>query len=172
MERCPSGLRSWSWKPVTQQCAVGSNPTLSASTPWRYIPNQSATAVNMCFGLDNNLTSLLLLPSSPRKKQESKRFILTSYRCTAPCTPPTDGWLNQIVQIDAVGRPVGWHLLANFVHMTTGTGTLCSVYSGVGGYAKAYPPCAFLVDYSTDYFYLQLLFYIISQSYAENTQIF
>ena len=30
MERCPSGLRSWSWKPVTPQGAVGSNPTLSA----------------------------------------------------------------------------------------------------------------------------------------------
>ena len=32
MERCPSGLRSWSWKPVTPQGAVGSNPTLSATT--------------------------------------------------------------------------------------------------------------------------------------------
>ena len=31
MERCPSGLRSWSWKPVTPQGAVGSNPTLSAT---------------------------------------------------------------------------------------------------------------------------------------------
>ena len=30
MEMCPSGLRSWSWKPVTPQGAVGSNPTLSA----------------------------------------------------------------------------------------------------------------------------------------------
>ena len=30
MERCPSGLRSWSWKPVTPQGAVGSNPTFSA----------------------------------------------------------------------------------------------------------------------------------------------
>ena len=30
MERCPSGLRSWSWKPVMRQRTVGSNPTLSA----------------------------------------------------------------------------------------------------------------------------------------------
>ena len=30
-EGCPSGLRSWSWKPVTPQGAVGSNPTSSAS---------------------------------------------------------------------------------------------------------------------------------------------
>ena len=30
VERCPSGLRSWSWKPVTPKGAVGSNPTLSA----------------------------------------------------------------------------------------------------------------------------------------------
>ena len=31
VERCPSGLRSWSWKPVTPQGAVGSNPTFSVS---------------------------------------------------------------------------------------------------------------------------------------------
>ena len=30
MERCPSGLRSRSWKPVILQGTVGSNPTLSA----------------------------------------------------------------------------------------------------------------------------------------------
>ena len=30
MERCPSGLRSWSWKPVIPHGTVGSNPTLSA----------------------------------------------------------------------------------------------------------------------------------------------
>ena len=30
LERCPSGLRSWSWKPVIRQRTVGSNPTLSA----------------------------------------------------------------------------------------------------------------------------------------------
>ena len=29
-ERCPSGLRSWSWKPVMLNGTVGSNPTLSA----------------------------------------------------------------------------------------------------------------------------------------------
>ena len=29
-ERCPSGLRSWSWKPVMSKGTVGSNPTLSA----------------------------------------------------------------------------------------------------------------------------------------------
>ena len=31
-ERCPSGLRSWSWKPVMLNGTVGSNPTLSAKT--------------------------------------------------------------------------------------------------------------------------------------------
>ena len=31
MERCPSGLRSWSWKPVIPEGTVGSNPTLSAN---------------------------------------------------------------------------------------------------------------------------------------------
>ena len=31
MERCPSGLRSWSWKPVIPKGTVGSNPTLSAT---------------------------------------------------------------------------------------------------------------------------------------------
>ena len=30
LERCPSGLRSRSWKPVTPKGAVGSNPTFSA----------------------------------------------------------------------------------------------------------------------------------------------
>lgn len=29
MERCPSGLRSWSWKPVIPKGTVGSNPTFS-----------------------------------------------------------------------------------------------------------------------------------------------
>ena len=29
MERCPSGLRSWSWKPVILKGTVGSNPTFS-----------------------------------------------------------------------------------------------------------------------------------------------
>ena len=33
MERCPSGLRSWSWKPVMLNGTVGSNPTLSAISP-------------------------------------------------------------------------------------------------------------------------------------------
>lgn len=60
----------------------------------------------------------------------------------------TDGWLNQIVQIDAVGQPVGWHLLGDFVHMTTGSACSCSVYSGVGGYAKAYPPFVTPIDCS------------------------
>ena len=32
LERCPSGLRSWSWKPVMLNGTVGSNPTLSAKT--------------------------------------------------------------------------------------------------------------------------------------------
>lgn len=30
VERCPSGLRNWSWKPATPQTSVGSNPTLTA----------------------------------------------------------------------------------------------------------------------------------------------
>ena len=59
------------------------------------------------FGLDNTLTSLLLPSNSPRKKAEVEALHFTSYRFIAPCTPPTDGWLNQIVQIVAVGRPVG-----------------------------------------------------------------
>ena len=33
MERCPSGLRSQSWKLVMRQRTVGSNPTLSAINP-------------------------------------------------------------------------------------------------------------------------------------------
>ena len=33
MDRCPSGLRSRSWKPVIRQRTVGSNPTLSAKYP-------------------------------------------------------------------------------------------------------------------------------------------
>ena len=32
LERCPSGLRSRSWKPVTPKGAVGSNPTFSVSS--------------------------------------------------------------------------------------------------------------------------------------------
>ena len=43
MERCPSGLWSWSWKPVMPQGTGGSNPSLSAKKfniaptihPWR-----------------------------------------------------------------------------------------------------------------------------------------
>ena len=43
MERCPSGLRSWSWKPVTPQGAVGSNPTLSAIQFYTYSIKSSTT---------------------------------------------------------------------------------------------------------------------------------
>lgn len=43
MERCPSGLRSWSWKPVTPQGAVGSNPTLSAIQFYTYSIKSSIT---------------------------------------------------------------------------------------------------------------------------------
>ena len=43
MESCPSGLRSWSWKPVTPQGAVGSNPTLSAIQFYTYSIKSSIT---------------------------------------------------------------------------------------------------------------------------------
>ena len=36
MERCPSGLRSRSWKPVIPQGTVGSNPTLSAKNKYYF----------------------------------------------------------------------------------------------------------------------------------------
>lgn len=38
------GPKEHDWKScVPQKGTVGSNPTLSASTPWKYTPNQSAT---------------------------------------------------------------------------------------------------------------------------------
>ena len=39
-ESCPSGLRSWSWKPVIPKGTVGSNPTLSALMSWLQFLNK------------------------------------------------------------------------------------------------------------------------------------
>ena len=61
MERCPSGLRSWSWKPVTPQGAVGSNPTLSATIRCYPLGSSFFTFLRRIAGMRSSLVAFLTI---------------------------------------------------------------------------------------------------------------